>query len=84
MSVVHLIEDPLSAEVWTCPPNHIPDQFQAIGVEIPADGENETMTPSMAEAERTGDDLIKDANLDSKKYDAGLQIRGQNGTTMKK
>lgn len=55
--------------VWTCPPNHIPDQFQAIGVEIPADGENETMTPSMAEAERTGDDLIKDANLDSKKYE---------------
>ena len=78
-----MIEGPLSAEVWTCPPNHNPDKFQAIGIEIPADGENETMTPSMVEAERTGDDLVKDADLDPKKYDAGLQIRGQNGTNMK-
>jgi hypothetical protein len=26
---------------------------------------------------------VKDADLDPKKYDAGLQIRGQNGTNMK-
>ena len=79
-----MIEDPLSTEVGTCPPNHIPDQFEAIGIEIPADGENETMTPSMVEAEHTGDNLVKDADLDPKKYDAGLQIKGQNGTNMNK
>ena len=31
------------AQVWTCPANHLPDQFQAIGVELPKDGENETV-----------------------------------------
>jgi len=64
--------------VWTCPPNHIPDKFQAIGIEIPADGENETMTPSMVEAERTGDDLVKDADLDPKKYEKSSTFKKWN------
>lgn len=64
--------------VWTCPPNHNPDKFQAIGIEIPADGENETMTPSMVEAERTGDDLVKDADLDPKKYEKSSTFKKWN------
>lgn len=30
-----------SAQVWTCPKDEIPDTFQAIGVAIPADAEDE-------------------------------------------
>jgi len=53
---------------WACPKDHIPDVFQAIGVDIPADAEDE-VSPSMAEAEAVGDKFAKDAELDEKNYE---------------
>jgi len=53
---------------WACPTDHIPDVFQAVGVDIPADAEDE-VSPSMAEAEAVGDKFAKDAELDEKSYE---------------
>lgn len=53
---------------WACPKDHIPDVFQAIGVDIPADAEDE-VSPSMAKAQEVGDDFAKDAQLDEKSYE---------------
>lgn len=53
--------------VWTCPKDHLPDQFQAVSFDIPK--ESEKVFGSMSEADSAGEAALKDAETDPKKYE---------------